>query len=79
MLAEFDPDRLQEEFDRQLKKGSPLLAAPSKLRYWDLYREKVHDMVRDSEGSFRRLFGDEFAKEYEGQLERLKSQQRSSR
>jgi type VI secretion system FHA domain protein len=79
MLAEFDPDRLQEEFDRQLKKGSPLLAAPSKLRYWDLYREKVHDMVRDAEGSFRRLFGDEFAKEYEGQLERLKSQQRSSR
>jgi type VI secretion system protein ImpI len=77
MLAEFEPDRLQEEFDRQLKKGSPLLAVPSKLRYWDLYREKVHEMVRDSEGSFRRLFGDEFAREYEAQLERLKAQRRS--
>jgi type VI secretion system protein ImpI len=76
MLGEFDPDRLQQEFDRQLKKGSPLLAAPSKLRYWDLYREKVNDMVKDAEASFRRLFGDEFAKEYEQQLERLKSQQR---
>jgi predicted component of type VI protein secretion system len=33
-------------------------------------------MVKDAEASFRRLFGDEFAKEYEQQLERLKSQQR---
>jgi type VI secretion system FHA domain protein len=77
MLAEFDPDRLQQEFDRQLKKGNPLLAAPSKLRYWDLYREKVNEMVKDAEESFRSLFGDEFAKEYEQQLERLKAQQRS--
>jgi type VI secretion system FHA domain protein len=77
MLAEFDPDRLQEEFDRQLKKGSPLLAAPSKLRYWDFYRERVHEMVKDAESSFRRLFGDEFAKEYEQQLERLKAQRRA--
>jgi type VI secretion system FHA domain protein len=76
MLAEFDPDRLQQEFDRQLKKGSPLLAAPSKLRYWDLYREKVNEMGKDAEASFRRLFGDEFAKEYEQQLERLKAQHR---
>ena len=32
MLAEFDPDRLQQEFDRQLNKG----LVPAKLRYWDL-------------------------------------------
>ena len=32
MLAEFDPDRLQQEFDRQLSKG----LVPAKLRYWDL-------------------------------------------
>jgi len=72
MLAEFDPDRLQQEFDHHLKKSSPLLAAPAKLRYWDLYREKVHDMLKDAESSFRTLFGDEFAREYEEQLERLK-------
>jgi type VI secretion system FHA domain protein len=75
MLAEFEPDRLQEEFDRQSKKGA-LLAAPAKLRYWDLYREKFHDMVKDPESSFRELFGDEFAKAYEEQLRRLKAQGR---
>ena len=73
MLAELDPDRLQEEFDRQLKKGA-LLSAPARLRYWDLYREIIHDMVKDPETSFRELFGEEFAKAYEEQLRRLKAQ-----
>jgi type VI secretion system FHA domain protein len=73
MLAEFDPDRLQEEFDRQLKKGS-LLSVPAKLRYWDLFREKRDEIAKDPETSFRELFGEEFAKEYEEQLRRLKVQ-----
>jgi type VI secretion system FHA domain protein len=75
MLAEFDPDRLQPDFDRQLKKGA-LLSAPAKLRYWELYREKFHDMVRDVESTFRELFGEEFARAYEEQLKRLKTQER---
>ncbi len=73
MLAEFDPDRMQEEFDRQLKKGS-LLSVPAKLRYWDLFREKRDEIAKDPETSFRELFGEEFAKEYEEQLRRLKVQ-----
>lgn len=75
MLAEFHPDRLQEEFDRQ-GKGS-LLAGPGKLRHWDQYRAKFSDMVSDADASFRELFGDEFAKAYEEQLERLKGRDRA--
>ena len=52
---------------------------PAKLRYWDLYRERFSDMVSDADASFRELFGDEFAKAYEEQLERLKAQERSRR
>jgi type VI secretion system FHA domain protein len=73
MLAEFDPDRLQEEFDRQLSKG----LVPAKLRYWDLYRERRRDIVKDPEASFRRLFGEEFARAYEEQLKQLKAAERS--
>jgi type VI secretion system FHA domain protein len=73
MLAEFDPDHLQETFDRQLKKGSSLLSVPAKLKYWDLYREMRDEMVKDPEASFRELFGEEFAKAYEEQLRRLKN------
>jgi type VI secretion system FHA domain protein len=73
MLTEFNPERLQEEFDRQ-GKGS---LVPGKLRYWDLYRVKFSDMVSDADASFRELFGQEFAKAYEEQLERLKAQGRA--
>jgi type VI secretion system FHA domain protein len=73
MLNEFNPVRLQEEFDRQAK-GS---IVPGRLRYWDLYRDKFSDMVSDADASFRELFGEEFAKAYEEQLERLKAQARA--
>jgi type VI secretion system FHA domain protein len=76
MLAQFDPDRLQAEFDRQLKKGS-LIPAPGKLRYWDLYRERIHDMLKDTETTFRELFGEEFARAYEEQLSTLKARGRA--
>ena len=78
MLAEFEPDKLQEEFDRQLKVAGPQLV-PAKLRYWELYQKKVHDMVRDAEATFRELFGDQFADAYEEQLKRLKAPSRSGR
>jgi type VI secretion system FHA domain protein len=78
MLAEFEPGHLQEEFDRQLKSGS-FLSGPAKLKYWDLYRNKFRDMVKDADSSFRDLFGDEFAKAYEDQLVRLKTLNRAER
>lgn len=76
MLSQFDPMRLQEEFDRQMK-GS-ILGVPAKLRYWDLYRDKYGDLVKDAEAGFRALFGDAFARAYEQHLERLKQPGRSA-
>ena len=73
MLHEFNPDRLQEEFDRQ-GKGS---IVPGRLRYWELYRDRFGDMVSDADACFRELFGEEFAKAYEEQLGRLKAQGRA--
>ncbi len=76
MLARFDPARLTDDFDRHMKKGS-LLGTPAKLRYWDAYCEKFADMAKDADTSFRTLFGEEFAKAYEDQLERLHAAARS--
>jgi len=78
MLSEFDPDHLQEQFDRTVKKAA-LVSIPARLRYWDLYRDWIHDMVRDADTSFRELFGDEFARAYEDQLRKLKAQGRSGK
>lgn len=77
MLKSFDPDQLQKEFDRH-GKGS-FIAMANKLKYWDQYRERFSDMVSDADACFRELFGHEFAKAYEEQLERLKAQDRSRR
>jgi type VI secretion system FHA domain protein len=70
MLSQLDPNRLQDDFDRQIKKGS-ILGVPAKLRYWDLYRDKYTELAKDAQGAFRTLFGDAFAKAYEEQLDRL--------
>ena len=70
-LKSFDPEQLQERFDKHGKRGG-LLAGPAKMRYWDQYRERFHDMVKDPESSFRELFGAEFARAYEEQMERLR-------
>src|SRR5262249_56476501 len=60
MLAEFDPDRLQEDFDQQANKGIGL----SKMRYWDQFRDKRREMAKDPEATFRQLFGEPFARAY---------------
>jgi type VI secretion system FHA domain protein len=75
MLAQFDPNRLEEDFDRHRSKGS-ILGVPAKLRYWDLYRDKYGELNKDAENAFRTMFGDAFAQAYEEQLERLKDSAR---
>jgi predicted component of type VI protein secretion system len=75
LLRQFDAARLQDQFDRQLKKGA-LLAVPAKLRYWEMYREHVAALAADADGTFRRLFAEEFARAYEEQLEALKAERR---
>jgi type VI secretion system FHA domain protein len=75
-LAGFDPDKLQEEFDRHLgKAGLPLV--PAKMRYWDLFREKRKEMAKDPEVTFAQLFGDDFAEAYEEQFRTLKAQRQN--
>ncbi len=76
LLSEFEPNRLQDEFDRQVKKGA-ILGVPAKLRYWDLYREKYGETIKDTQASFRKLLSDELAKAYEDHLARLQALSRA--
>jgi len=78
MLQEFDPEALQRQFDPQAK-GTNFLNGGPKAKYWELYRHWFHDMVKDADSSFRRLFGDDFAKAYEEQLSRLRAANRAER
>jgi type VI secretion system protein ImpI len=69
LLNRFDPAQLQELFERQGKRGGLF---GSKSTHWERYAERYEEMTRDRDDTFRRLFGEEFARAYEQQLSVLK-------
>jgi type VI secretion system protein ImpI len=69
LMSRFDPAHLQESFDKH-KRG--LFGGGSKARYWELYTERFQELAADGDETFRRLFGEEFARAYEQQLAKLK-------
>jgi type VI secretion system FHA domain protein len=71
VMSRFDPQQLQEGFDKRAKRGG-LLSMSGKSRYWEQFTEEFQDLAGDREQAFRRLFAEEFAAAYEKQLELLK-------
>lgn len=70
LMNRFDPAQLQEAFERQGKRGG--LFGGGKVSYWERYTERYEEMTKDRDDTFRRLFGEEFARAYEQQLSVLK-------
>ncbi len=70
LYARFEPASLEETYERKLKR-TLLLGVANKLRYWDLYREQFEDYEKDAEATFQNLFGEDFAKAYFEQLQKL--------
>jgi len=70
LMNRFDPVQLQEIFDRQGKRGG--LFGGGKGNHWERYTERYQEMTADRDETFRRLFGEEFARAYEQQLSVLK-------
>jgi type VI secretion system FHA domain protein len=71
VLRRFDPQHLQEQFDKHSKRGG-LLQMGAKSRYWDAYADEFRELTGDADDAFKRLFGEVFAEAYERQLEELK-------
>ena len=61
---------LEEIYDRKIKRTA-LLGVATRSKYWDLYREQFEEFERDRENAFQSLFGEEFAKAYHEQIQRL--------
>lgn len=75
MVTAFDPDTLEQKFERYARRGG-LLGASAKPRFWDLYREVFEETTGDADESFRTLFGTAFSKAYEEQTRLLKQRSR---
>lgn len=77
MLEKFSPATLESQYERKAKRGG--IFGGGKAAYWDLYRESFEELSSDSEGNFQRLFGEDFAKAYHEQMQRLIAAQKNQR
>ena len=70
-IDRFDPDELQENFNRTLDK-KPLFKAMNQLKYWQLYCDLYPIMTQQSTGSFPHQFGEDFVRSYEKHIAEFK-------
>jgi type VI secretion system protein ImpI len=71
MLQRFDPRSLKAQFDA--KPGRRSLGFGAQGRYWEAFEEYYKEATADADDCFRRMFGDQFARAYEEQIQRLRA------
>lgn len=69
IIERFDPAQLEERFEKQGKGG--FLPGMQKTRNWDSYQQYYAEIAEDTEKSFQYLFGDDFVRAYEEQLQKM--------
>ncbi|MGH8170801.1 MAG: type VI secretion system-associated FHA domain protein TagH [Steroidobacteraceae bacterium] len=70
MVAKFSPAQLEESYAGNVRRTS-VLPIGGRTKLWDMYCAQFGNIEKDGEASFQLLFGEEFAKAYHRQLERL--------
>jgi predicted component of type VI protein secretion system len=71
----FDPDELQQNFDRTLNK-KPLFKIMNQVKYWQLYCDLYPIMTQSSSGKFPHQFSEEFVRSYEKHVAEYKRLER---
>lgn len=71
LLRRFDPQVVERTAGKGGKLGA-VIPAGRKAKCWDLYGQQYREIVREAEDHFQRLFGEEFARAYEEQIEQLR-------
>jgi len=74
LLARFDPDQLEARFGERSKKS--LMGLSGKGKNWEMYRELFAELRQDPDALFRDVFGEQFIRAYEAQIERLSKSRR---
>jgi type VI secretion system FHA domain protein len=70
LMKRFQPDFLEDTFDRTVSRAG-LLPGGKKSKYWDAYEDYYKNLAASVEDNFQNMFGEEFARAYENQVNRL--------
>ncbi|WP_455210347.1 type VI secretion system-associated FHA domain protein TagH [Kaarinaea lacus] len=70
LMKRFQPDFLEDTFDRTVSRAG-LLPGGKKAKYWDAYEDYYKNLAASVEDNFQNMFGEEFARAYETQVNRL--------
>ena len=70
LLERFDPDGLEDKFNRGLKRGA-LLKATNRAKFWDLYRDYYQVVAGHSDENFANIAGPKFADAFDAEMHRL--------
>jgi FHA domain-containing protein len=73
VLLRFNPGQLEERLTRKRVLDS-LLPMTRKAKLWDLFEDMYGDISREAEEDFHALFGKEFVRAYEAQIEKLEKE-----
>lgn len=71
LLRRFDPKAVEGMAGKGGKLGT-MMPSGRKAKCWELYEQQYQDIIREAEDHFQRLFGEEFARAYEEQIEHLR-------
>lgn len=76
MIGRFSPENFKNAHDTGGVRAA-LMPINRKSRLWDAYSDFHRDLARDPGAAFQRLFGDDFARAYEDQIQLLLERRRS--
>jgi FHA domain-containing protein len=73
VLARFDPAQLEQRLTRKTVMGS-VIPSSRRAKLWELYEQLYRDISREADDDFQTLFGREFLRAYEAQIEKLEQE-----
>ena len=78
ILDRFNPNALEKRLVSDSIFDS-ILPGGKKAKYWDIFKLLFDEIAGEAEDNFQQLFGKEFTRAYEEQLDRLKNIRKESR
>jgi predicted component of type VI protein secretion system len=78
VLRRFDPGQLERRLSEKSVLDA-LLPMNRRARLWDLFGELYKDLTQEAQEDFHALFGKEFLRAYEAQLDQLERDAQAGR